>query len=518
MPGADVHLGPFSAGLNNVSEIGTIPDNALSDVSNFEFDIDGSLVNRPAIIPEQTTGVVTGDMNMLGYCVRASDGETFLVVAFTGGNTRLYQLSTQTWTVIWSGQASGFAQYNNTIVMTSATATGGYWDMGANTFTATPLMPVAAGIVFYQERFWAWGVQGTANATTMWYSNLNVISPPQSIYDWAITSNFITVSRGDGQWITALVADINALLVFRSGSTWQFTYPSAVASGTLRVLSPTIGAENQYCIVNYENYYLLFSAGFLYQFINYKWYPLNTKKVNFQRATLGNSLQFNVRVSMFARRAVVWYYGATFVYSVVTSTWTRWDSPTTNAGHFWMIPASSTTGDHRIALAVTGENDPAKKQLWRITDGVLTTLVGEQMACSIRTKAYAMNQYGKYKRLTYWSAEVRSASGVTGNAHPVALSTLSVTWDQMAATTWDVLNAGSWDNPLIAPIVYTDVTPFPALTPQDIVVKLRQGFRFLRSYYELSMMCDGTSRTSPARIYGITLEVKIHAPVSEKVS
>lgn len=518
MPGADVKLGPFTAGLNNVSEIGTIPDNALSDILNFELDIDGSLVSRPAIIADKASGATFANLTMLGYAVDANN-VTFLVCAnATAGNTQMYNVATQAWTVIWSGLASGFAQYNNTLVLTSASAAGGYWDMGALAFTSTPTMPIAAGIVLYQQRFWAWGVQGTANATTLWYSNLNVISPPQSIYDWVTTSNFITVSKGDGQWITALVADVNALLIFRSGSTWQFTYPGAVANGTLRVLSPTIGAENQFCIVNYENYYLVFSAGFLYQFINYKWYPLNTKKVAFSRASLANGLQFNIRVSLFSRRAIVWYYGATYVYSIITQTWTRWDSPTTHAGHFMMVPASSTTGDFRTALAVTGENDATKKQLWRITDSVLQTLVGETMTCTIRTKAYALNQYGKYKRLFSWSAEIRSSSGVQGSAFPVALSVASVTWDQMALTTWDVLALGSWDNPLVPAPVYQTNVAFPTATPADTVVRLLQGFRFLRSYYQLSLTADGTTKTSPARIYAITLVLAVEAGVSKQVS
>ena len=88
----------------------------------------------------------------------------------------------------------------------------------------------------------------------------------------------------------------------------------------------------------------------------------------------------------------------------------------------------------------------------------------------------------------------------------------------MATQTWDQLNAGSWDNPLIAPVAYTDTIVFPTLTPQEIVVKLRQGFRFLRAYYELFLTTDGTSRTAPARIYSITLELILHANVSKEVS
>ena len=512
MPGAAVKLGPFSAGLNNVGEIGTIPDNSLADMVNFEIDVDGTLVSRPAIIVEDGAPP-SADLVLHGYYVR-SDGETFLVSSGIS-SSYAYQISTKVWTVLVPWVISGFVQYDNKIVMCRNSGAGGYWEAGV--FTSTPLMPSMDGMVAYQDRFWGWGVAGTTNQTTIYFSNLNVITPAQSIYDWVPASNFITVGRGDGQVITNMVADINALLIFRTSSTWQFTYPSAPGSGNLRVLSPTVGLENKFSIVPYENYYLLFCAGFLYQFINYKWYPLNTKKVIFLRGSVG-ATQFNVRVSLFSRRAVLWFYGATYVYSIVSQTWTRWNSPTTYAGHFLMAPAAAISGDQRTALAVTGQNSAGVKKLYRITDGVLTGLVGEAMTCFVRTKAYPINEYAKYKRLTYWSTEVRSSSGVIGNAHPIALSALSTTWDQMALSNWDALAMGSWDNPLITPAQYIDNTPFPAASPQDIVVKLKQGFRFIRSYYELTLSTDGTSRTAPARIYAITLQIKMHADVSQKVS
>ena len=75
MPGAAVKLGPFSAGLNNVGEIGTIPDNALADMVNFEIDVDGTLVSRPAIIVEDGAPP-SADLIPHGYYVR-NDGETY---------------------------------------------------------------------------------------------------------------------------------------------------------------------------------------------------------------------------------------------------------------------------------------------------------------------------------------------------------------------------------------------------------------------------------------------------------
>jgi hypothetical protein len=416
--------------------------------------------------------------------------------------------------VIWGSVASSFVQYDNKIVLISETVSGGYWEAGL--FTATATMPLGSQIVFYQERFWAFGKRGTINATTVWFSKLTVISPASSIFDWVPASDFFTVSKGDGQWLTGLQADSNALLIFRSGSTYSFSYPAAPASGTLRQLSATIGAENIHSIVQYENYYLIYSAGFLYQFINYRHYPLNTKKINFQRASLANPLQFDIRLSVFGRRAILWFFGATYVYNIVSSTWSTWNSSTTRAGHFMTVPASSTSGESRVALATTGENVAGKKKLWRIEEDVLPSGAGEEMTCTVRTKAYSLDDAADYKRLLYWTVEIRSAVGVTANAYPTALSTGSTTWNDMMTHNWN--DFGTWNNPLIPEVVYVDTVAFPTLAPVRTVVKMTAPFRFLSGYYEIVMECDGTAATSPSRIYSITPYLKVKAGVSRKVS
>lgn len=511
MTATPVELGPFLGGLNNRDEIGTIADDEVAILDNFEMDADGSFVSRPAIVAEEVSPYVA-QMQPLGYYVR-SDGETFLVVATTT-NTRIYQLSTKTWTTIWANVASGFVQYDNKIVLISKTVAGGYWEAGA--FTSTPTMPLAAGIVFYQGRFWAWGVRGSANATTVWFSNLTVISPPSSIYTWTTASDFFTVSAGDGQWITKLIADRNALIIFRSSSTYQFTYPTSPVQGTLRVLSSTIGCDNEWSVASYEAYYFVFNAGTVYQFINYQFYPLSTRKIIFERASLANPLTFDVRVSIFGRRVIVWFYGATYVYNILTQTWSTWTSTASRAGHFFPVPPTSLTSEDPVALAVTGEDDTAKERLWRIVDDVITTGAGEPMVCTVRTKAYAFGESAKYKRLYFWAVRIRSASGIEATLNPVAVPIEGTTWNDMEEFNWG--DFGTWNNPLIPELEYVDDVDFPTLAPVMTTVKLVAALRFLLMYAELSMECDGTSATSPSRIYSITPQIRVSSEVAKKVS
>lgn len=513
-----VKLGPFKGGLNNVGEVSTIDPSQLSILSNFDIDNDGSLVSRPPIVPEAPTAGgsdANSKMRPLGYYVR-SDGETFLV-ATNPISTFIYQLSTKTWQQIWDKVASAFVQYDNKIVMCSETVAGGYWEAG--TFTATSSMPLMSQIVTYGERFWGFGPKGTTGATTVYFSNITVISPAQSIYDWQPTSNFFTVDKGDGQWLTAIVSDPNALLIFRNGSTYQFTYPSSPINGTLRRLNTTIGADNRASIGKYENYYLVLNQGFLYQFINYLYYPRNEKIVRFQTAANAAGVDQSVALSIFGQRAIVYYYGSLYVYNIVQGVWSMWNT-TTLARRFLQVPQSSVTGDTRTALVVNGDTTltMAKQGIMRITEGVLIASVGEEMTCYARTKAYTLDLPGMFKRLMYWAISFRSSRGLVATATPLDIIADSTTWNQMNATTWNVLNKGTWNNLLIIIPTLIDNITFPTASPVQGLAKAKAALRFKSIYFDLQLSTDGTSATAPARIFELTAYLSESSRAREKVS
>lgn len=501
MPGKPQKLGPFSAGMNNAGDVTTIPDNAVSVATNFDFDIDGFLIGRPAIVTEFASPVTGENVNGLGYYVRF-DGETFLV-ATTNSLTWIYQLSTQVWTQIWTSPASSFVQYDNKVVMISPTVVGGYWEAGV--FTSTPTMPLGQQITFYQERFWAFGAKGTSNATTIWLSDINVITPADSIYTWQPSINFFTVGKGDGQWVTGMLADTSSLIIFRNRSTYQFTFPSTPLQGTLRVLSATIGTDNQFTFGRYQDFYLVLSQGFLYQFINYRFYPLNTKLIKLGGAQLTGGQLYDLRLSIFGARVIIWFQGALWVYNIVQNTWSQWSSPTTSAGMFWQIPPAALTGGARQALVTCGENTSSKWKLYRISEDPLpASSPGESITAHVRTKAYTLDEPAQYKRLFMWTVQAETASGLTGVATPIAQPTSFTTWDQMALSDWDTLAKGSWDNPLLTVVQITDNIAWPTSAPVLIETKLIQGLRFLSIFFDVTLVFDGTTKTSPAKIYAIT--------------
>jgi hypothetical protein len=515
VPGKAVHLGPFKNGLiaTSDSDPTTIPDASLSRCVNFDFNQDGALASRPAIVAEADPPVAGESIAPLGYYVR-SDGATFLV-ATCDGATYIYDIVAKTWTQIWALLAADFVQYDNKIVLISESAAGGYWEAGV--FTATTTMPQASQIVFYQERFWAFGPKGTAAATTIYFSKLTVISPPSTIFDWAPTTDFFTVSKGDGQWITGLIADPNALIIFRNSSTWVFTYPTSPAVGTLRQVDTRIGTDNSFTYVQNEGTYYVQSQGFLYQFINFRFYALNTKRLEFVPGTFtAGAAAFELRLSVFGNRIILFYRGALWVYSTVTNTWSEWDS-LTDAGYFLTIPPTSLTGDARIALGVTGSDAAGQQKLLRISeDPIPAGQAGEQITAWIRTKATALDEAARFKRMLYWTVEALTSKGLKGTANPVTVISTFVTWDQMEGINQDTF--GNWDNPLvILPIIVDDV-PYPTNAPAHTVTRLIKDMRFARAYFEVYLQFDGTTRTVPAKIYDVVAYFKVKADVAKKVN
>lgn len=514
MPGTPYPLGPFTEGMNNEDEEATIGDNQLADIMNFELDNDGSLLSRPAIVVDSASPVAGQFVDLLGYYVR-NDGATFAVCT-TDAKTWAYDIVAKTYQEIWANKAAGFTQYDNKIVMISETVAGGYWEAG--TFTSTPTMPLGSDIVLYQERLWAFGARGTVNQTTVWFSNVTSAGAiPTVIWTWTTATDFFEVSKGDGQWVTGLLADVNALIIFRSRSSFRLTFAGSVFSGSLVPLNATIGADNKDSFATYESYYLVLSQGILYQFINNQFYPLNTKRVRFTGSAPEAQLRRATAVSVFAHRAIVWYYGSLYVYSMNTNTWSRWDSAVSKAAYFMTIPPSSIAGDVRTALADVGINT-APKSMLRIADEVLEAGSGEEMTSFIRTKSYAVDEPAQYKRMFYWTFEVKTATGAIGIAYPSAIAENSVTTDEMDLVTTDVLDLGSVDNPLITvPSFSTDID-FPAAAPQRVLVKAIQDSRFMRIRFEIFLTSDGTTRTSQARIYSIVPYFRVKGGVAKKVS
>src|ERR1044071_2281080 len=198
MPATTLKIGPFTGGLNNVSDPSSIDDKELSLVENFDYDVNGTLLSRPPIQVESTTGPTPGvNIDILGFYTSPA-GAVYVIGATSSG---LYYRAGGSWTLIQSGiKPVSLVQYLDkvwVVVDPTSGANGGSWSFSAGWSTVAS-MPKGASITVFKERLWITGGKNdSVNGSRLYFS---------AIADgttWS-GSDFIDISKGDGQSLVDL--------------------------------------------------------------------------------------------------------------------------------------------------------------------------------------------------------------------------------------------------------------------------------------------------------------------------
>ncbi len=536
-----VALQRFTRGLNNYWDQSTIDDNELASIINLEFTTSGAMISRPPIYAESNgvstiqSPVTTEPFDIIGTYTRL-DGERFLV-ATTNSKTWLYNITSKTWTEIWANKASDCTQFQNKVVLSSATISGGYWEAG--TFTSTN-MPPLGGIELFQSRFFGYGVRGTTTANTLFWSDITTFGPSgevTSVWDWIDpTGNYyyVDIGAGDGQWITAMEQGYNDIVIFRNKSTYRYSFGDTPEGGQMQVMQQDVGAESKRSVVKFENAHFVFSGGILYRYQNWMYYPLNARRVKFASDT-NFTKRLQHAISVVGRRIVLWHDGATYAYNLDTETWSEWQS-NTRAAYFVTVPRKDESNIEELYYGVSGDAAKIgdKYSLLRVEDEPVSASGSEAMDCFIRTKIYDFDTPVEWKRLYYWAADVSSARPIKAVVYPVALPETPVvpSWDEISKDfegetnfyTWDQISKddlgdtvyGTWDS-IVTPSggIATVVDDFPQTAPQRLEAKLNNSLRFRRIYFELYLEGDGTASTAPVQIYSLTPMIGAKAAVAK---
>lgn len=537
-------LQSFIGGLNNYWDQSSIQDNELASLINFEVTTNGALTSRPPIWLDHigTTTTYTPAENepvdFIGAYV-ANNG-TRSLVAVTDSKTWLLNVETKAWTQIATFRATDSTQFNNKVVLSSATAgQGGYWEAG--TFTNTPTMPALGGIELFQNRFFGFGLQGTNTANTIYWSDITtagVEGEGNSIWNWQDEQGFfyVEIGAGDGQWVTAMAQGYNDIVIFRNRSTYRFSYGELPEEGQMQVMQQDIGAETKRCVVKFENAHFVLSGKILYKYQNWLYYPLNSERVNLEQTTEFEP-RFEHAISIVGRRCLVWHGGKLYSYNMDTSTWSEWDSQT-RVGYFVTVPRRSEDEQEELYFGISGDSDVSAPNatdyaIFRIRDRISNNAPqSEEMVCSLKTKIYDFATPVEWKRLFFWSADLTTARTVRASAVPVAITErpVAVSWDELSRDgqydnsyynidelskdgSFDEVFA-TWDRPKTPGSVESVIDDFPIGTLTRLVTKLDQALRFRRIYFELYLTCDGTATTSPVQVFSLTPMIGVRSKVA----
>jgi hypothetical protein len=530
-------LNDFSGGLNNFWDQSVIADNEVPFLENLEFTPRGALTSRPPIWIDDSSTLPEADVHfdLLGFYVSESGSRYGVYTSAT--KTYIFDL-VSTWTEIWDHNATDFVQFQEHIIMCRNDGAGAIWrsggaeiwDPGTSAFvTGNPTetiatMPAADGLELHQQRLFAFGPRGTATQSIMYWSNITGEvdgSPEQDWRYWDVATSFSAVNSGDGQWITGLVAGYNDLTVFRNDSTFRYTFSNLPEEGIMAKVQEGIGAENQKCIVRYENAIIVLSADQAYSYYNGVFQSLNDQKVRFEGSVAASGLDVPYALSVLGARLIVFYSGNIYVLQLKTGTWSEWNT-TTGFAYTRVVPSPPDVIDQALeGWSISNGASSGNDAIYRTCDHFHEGDGPESMQCSLRTKIYDFNTPNEFKRLYWWAASIMAVGEVTAKVFPVSLETTTqATWDWLETFTWDELLASvnGWENPAPFPFNVTTTRTFEWTRPERINLKLEHALRFRRVYFELYMNTDGTASTAPAQIFGITPMIGVKAAISQGVS
>lgn len=511
-------LGPFTGGMNTMSDPTDVDDKQCVEALNFDQDPNGSLKSRPPFTSAGTAFPLSsdGDARLLGFFY-ASDGTPYLIAS--DGQTRTYRFSGGSWTLITARfAASAMVQFDGKAWLVSpqgATNGGGYWTPSGG-FVRDDDMPRGSSAAVYKDRIWIASGANSPSPTSMFYSKLIVEGAI-----WATAaSREVQVSPGDGQAIVALAPYFGSLLVFRNQSIYSYAYATSTAAATISVVAPGIGLANSDSLVAYESYLYFMYDDKAYEFVQARAQRIN-QQVPFRAGSqAGVAVPF--AVSKFGRRILFSYYDFVYVFNVDTRTWTRWQSTVWGplGPLFEPIPGTSAVDAYVMpskAQPITGETRTCP--ILKINE-TLNASDMENFTCVLQTKNYSYDLPSHFKRMFWWGVDAVFRQQVRGEAHPI-VQTQSVTWRELfdRGLTWADLRMSTWDAPVgsdqIAEITEYDLG---GVGFQRKFAKFKKAMRFRQVYFRVSFTADGSISTSPVYLFTLRARLSIRQTVSKAIS
>jgi len=510
-----VRLGPFHGGLRNSSGLGeNIADNEVYDLTNLEVDLDGSLVNRPAIGTLAITGVSpTTNLRIIGR-YRPNDGRVFLVVTAAGKvyvvdiSTGAAQAATGTVDTVCC------VQYNNKLWVVPApgsASSGGFFDAALSTVTWTTVAAIPQGeaCVTYQERiFIGAGIHSTSNSARVRFC---AIGDPLT---WNGADNF-DVGAGDGEKVVDLVTAGNDIIVLKEHSTYRFTYTKLPSAGSLSLLDSKIGAPATNCTVVYNsNTVYVLHDNSVYELVNsiYKRISAPVSLTQVFDATLVSSDTYGL--TLFRDRLFVRYYSNLYVYSLRVQRWSRWVT-TKKFSKIVVIPTANLGLDTAYMHSATTA-DPDKIYFFR-DDRVTGVGTTEAFTWAVQTKITHFDIPHKFKSITHGHVEIATSGNLTTTIR-IPNSQNNPTWDYEAAHfVWN--DPGNWDDFDLT--AYTS-TVAPAAGEYNVkdVKSIKQKFRFRTMYVQLSgdTVASTNGADSSVKLLGVVVYLREAQQVAKETN
>jgi hypothetical protein len=519
-----LRLGPFSGGLNIGSDPALIGDDELINCLNFELDVDGSLISRPAI-QVAFQGATNQRLLIFGSIVFSG---TLYLFATRAGDTYVSSNAGSTWTALTPGGLSRECRtmevYNNTVwlpAMPTSANSGMSWTPGGGA-VAVAAMPKGEKCTVHKNRLYICpGDSATTNASRLSFSQA------ADFTTWPGT-NFLDVQPGDGDTLNNLAIYQDNILLFKGESTHVLAYDLDPVDAILREINPVVGSGGSFGVTQYENTVYCMHRNKVYEINNFNFALINLKVplVFDNSLPTGTTARYeNQHLSTLGERLVVRYFNKTYVFQLRTRTWSEWDKTDNTSTIEWnifgpLIRARDLTGSG-LDSYYTGYSFDVSSGGYKVikiidgrTSGATEGLGTNTFYCIATTKNYDMADPVRYKRLFWWGVDVITGKDIIGSITPITLVN-SVAWNALTTQTWaDLL---TWNNPILASVAYQETITGDNIANTNKLIKFGKGMRFRKVNFSVQMVTDG-SPSQPTKIFQFTAVVGIKELVSARVS
>lgn len=516
-----IKLGPFTGGLNLAADPQNIDNSELQECINFEVDLDGSLMSRPAIIETVSNASNSSiRMKIIGRA-RVSGGGSVLL-GCNGTAVYYFGGAPQTWTYIANVNSEVALQYNDTVYIIATVDSsnpGGRWN-GFSTFTADATMPRGSAAVFHKSRLFV--VPGVASRG---YSNSSRLTFSDTITSTVLTwtaTNIIDVSPGDGETLNDIIVYNDNLLLFKDNSIYLLAYDIAPANAVLRQVNGGVGVSDQQCVDFYENSIFFLHKGNVWEMLNFEFKQINQNVPFVYDTDISANAGWFEDASWLRRmgnRILVGFYKKRYAFNLLTRTWSEWqvdteslqlfgppmafeESVTTNEPVKYYM--GSTGGDYTSFFYITDKYVEGSQDYISYLDGGLGPFTDTPIQCSMRTKSLDFDIPFVWKRLMWWGMHATTGTAVQGIATINNFNQTNDTWENIGNFKWNEL-PGTWDNVLNNFSVPDDVTA--VAEAGGSFYKFQKSMRFRNISFKIIIQNDGNTAGGPSRLFTLTASV-----------
>jgi hypothetical protein len=510
-PKQAVTLGPFVGGLNNAANTpDTIKDDELNKCIDFDYNIDYTLVTRPPVAVEALTGNGSVDgkfCKILGFYTDPTSGNVYCIANI---NNSLYYRANSTsykdagaWTLIQAsfGNATCGIQYVDNFYIGKDTSGGAKWNSTTG-YTAISVIPAVNSMAVFKERIWASSAT-TTNGSRLYFSDLATGDT------WGAGANFIDIGAGDGQKLIKVFSGPSMLYMFKSNSTYVFTYDTKPSLGYVQNISTTVGINDVNCVTDYQGPIFVMHGNKVYKLDGTSFTRLNAKVVIDRDTTAGTYPQ-PYSLSTVGDRIAVQFKDNIFMYYPLTDTWTEWNLPA--VGKWFYVPNSIQKYGYKIYLTSVNSTAPTGGNVLELQEKTWDNTLPADVNLGdpiLLTKMYALDTPQVFKRLHWWGVDATVYQASTQNAYirlvalPYVFSSYE-TWNLLRQNlTWNQVSNGTWAD--LASEVGAIPSRFLVTSSDRKYIKADKSLRFSRIQFKVQL--DSYDHSAVSSINHIILEI-----------